>query len=288
MLYGDDITSLYDIDNPEEETGIELAETVRSKAIENYRVKLTKPGPMLEIEAYPVLKHKKEMQRAKKAKKTSAAQARVNQRNAAMKLNRLIQHNFPEYESYVIGLDYEISPTPEQAAKDREAFIRGLRRLYKKNGVTLKWLAVTPWTTKTGAPAKRLHHHIVITGGVDENAIRALWMRRGNGRIHLDPLQPDANGVTGLAKYLANHLHGAKRWTGSRNLVMPPSIYPKRHMSKAHAYTLAMDYEAARTIFERQHKDYTFVSMEVRFSDYVDGAYIYARMRKKNTAPRRR
>ena len=51
---------------------------------------------------------------------------------------------------------------------------------------------------------------------------------------------------------------------------------------------LAMDYEAARTIFERQHKDYTFVSMEVRFSDYVDGAYIYARMRKKNTAPRRR
>ena len=129
MPYGDDITSLYDIDNPEEETGIELAETVRSKAIENYRVKLTKPGPMLEIEAYPVLKHKKEVQRAKKAKKTSAAQARVNQRNAAMKLNRLIQHNFPEYESYVIGLDYEISPTPEQAAKDREAFIRGLRRL---------------------------------------------------------------------------------------------------------------------------------------------------------------
>ena len=69
MLYGDDITSLYDIDNPEEETGIELAETVRSKAIENYRVKLTKPGPMLEIEAYPVLKHRRRCSGQRKLRK---------------------------------------------------------------------------------------------------------------------------------------------------------------------------------------------------------------------------
>lgn len=286
MLYTNEKSNLiYDLE-AEIADGVDIAEAVRSAAIENYRVRIHKPGPMMEIEAYPVFKQRFEAWRAARAERTSAAQEEVNDRNARMQLDRIIQHNFPEYESYVIGLDYEVQPTPEQAEKDRQTFIRGCRRLYKKAGVEFKWLAVTPWLTATGRPTKRLHHHIVITGGVDENAIRALWMKRRNGRIHLDPLQPDANGVTGLSRYLHKHLHGSKRWTGSRNLKMPKAVYPKRHMSKKRAYKLAMDYEAARSIFEKQHKDYRFVSMEVRFSSAVDGAYIYVRMRRKDAGQR--
>ena len=272
MLYTNEKSNLiYDL-TAEDANGVDIAQAVRDESIDNYRVRLHKPGPMLEIEAYPVFRRKTRATRARRAEKTKKAQADVNDRNARMKLDRIIQHNFPEFDSYVIGLDYEIEPTPEQAEKDRAKFIRDCRRLYQNAGVEFKWLAVTPWLTKTGRPVKRLHHHIVMSGGVDEKAIRALWMRRRNGRIHLDPLQPDSNGVTGLARYLKQHLHGAKRWTGSRNLETPPPIYPKRHMSKGRAYKLAMDYEAARTVFEKQHKDYTFVSMEVRFSDAVDGA----------------
>lgn len=282
MVYAEEKSHLlYDI-STEGKSGIEIAETVRSDAVENYRVRLTRPGPMLEIEAYPVFRKREDWMRAKRIARTCAAQERVNERRARMRLDRIIQHNFQEYDSYVIGLDYEVEPTREQAEKDRAAFVRGLRKLYKDAGIELKWLAVTPWLTKTGRPVKRLHHHLVITGGVNEKAIRELWMKRKNGRIHLDPLQPDNNGVTGLSRYLSAHLHGTKRWTGSRNLEEPPVIYPKRHMGKSRAYKLAMDYEAARTIFENQHKDYTFVSMEVRFSEYVDGAYIYARMRRKD------
>lgn len=273
---------VYDLD-AESKNGVDIAENVRSAAIEDYRVRIHKPGPMLEIEAYPVFKQKLEASRAAKAVKTNKAQKAVNERNANMKLDRIIQHNFPEWDSYVIGLDYEVQPTPEQAEKNQAAFIRACRALYKNAGIDFKWIAIPPWhITETGRLAKRLHHHIVMTGGVDENVIRALWMKRRNGRVHIDPLQPDSNGVTGLSRYLGKHLHGVKRWTGSRNLEMPPAVYPKRHMSKTQAYKLAADYEAARTIFENKHKDYTFCKMEVRFSDSVAGAYIYVRMRRKD------
>ncbi|NCB30305.1 MAG: hypothetical protein EOM66_02735 [Clostridia bacterium] len=282
MLYTNEKSHLiYDLD-AEAADGIDIAQAVRDESIDDYRVRLHRPGPMLEIEAYPVFRRKAQATRARRAEKTKKAQEDINDRNARMKLDRIIQHNFPEWDSFVIGLDYEIEPTPEQAEKDRAKFIRDCRALYKAAGIEFKWVAVTPWLTKTGRPVKRLHHHIVMSGGVDEIAIRALWMKRRNGRIHLDPLQPDSNGVTGLSRYLHAHLHGSKRWTGSRNLETPPPIYPKRHMSKSRAYKLAMDYEAARTIFETQHKDYSFVTMEVRFSDAVDGAYIYVRMRRKD------
>ena len=287
MLYTNEKSNLiYDL-TAEEANGVDIAQAVRDESIDDYRVRIHKPGPMLEIEAYPVFRRKAQATRARRTEKTKKAQEDVNDRNARMKLDRIIQHNFPEWDSFVIGLDYEIEPTPEQAEKDRAKFIRDCRALYKTAGVEFKWVAVTPWLTKTGRPVKRLHHHIVMTGGVDEKAIRALWMKRRNGRIHLDPLQPDSNGVTGLARYLKQHLHGAKRWTGSRNLETPPPIYPKRHMSKGRAFKLAMDYEAARTVFEKQHKNYSFVAMEVRFSDTVDGAYIYVRMRRKDAWDRR-
>lgn len=282
MQYANDKSQwIYDID-AEDVNGVDIAACMRADKTDNYKVRVTKPGPMLEIEAYPVFKKRYEASRAARAAKTNRAQEKVNDRNARMKLDRIIQHNFPEYSSYVIGLDYEVQPTPEQAEKDRARFIRECRALYKAAGSDFKWVAVTPWTTKTGRPTKRLHHHIVMSGGVDENAIRQLWMKRRNGRIHIDPLQPDSNGITGLSRYLSSHIHGSKRWTGSRNLTMPPQTYPKKHMSKERAYKLALDYEAAREIFEKQHKDYTFCNMEIRFSESVAGAYIYVRMRRRD------
>jgi hypothetical protein len=243
---------------------------------------------MLEFEAYPVFKQKFEASRAARAEKTSEAQADVNDRNARIKLDRKIQHNFPEYESYVVGLDYEFQPTPEQAMKDRAAFIDECRRKYQRAGIEFKWLAVTPWLTETGRPVKRLHHHIIISGGVDEKVIREIWMKRRNGRIHIDPLQPDRNGVTGLSRYLHKHLHGTLRWTGSRNLEMPPPIYPAKHLDKNKAFKLAKDYEGARTYFENRYRNYTFCDMEVRFSEAVEGAYLFVRMRLNDAWQRKR
>ena len=260
---------LYDLDGAEEQD-------IRDSEIDGYKVKITKPGQMLEAELYPYCKHKATASRAKKAI-TSIAQEEVNNRNALRRLVRLIEHNFVMYRDYKGGLDFDDMPTPEEAQRRISLFLRNMRSLYKRHGIELKYIYVTPWATKTGRPVKRLHTHMIYTGGVPFEEVKALWPW---GRVHMDPLQPDKNGFMGAAIYLWKHLHGAKRWVPSRNLVMPESRYPKHRVTKRRAAKIAADYETARDIFERQHPGYTFVDMQVRHSSVMPGAYIYVRMRR--------
>ncbi|HMM32004.1 MAG TPA: hypothetical protein PKB13_09535 [Clostridia bacterium] len=259
---------LYDLEGADE--------SIRDREIEGYKVKITKPGQMLEAELYPCYKHKSSASRAKKAT-TSIAQMAVNARNALLKLVRVIEHNFVMYRDFKGGLDFFDTPTVEEAQRRYQRFFRQMRELYKKHGLEFKYVYVPQWTTKTGRPSKHMHTHGIFTGGVPFEEVKALWPW---GRVHADPLQPDKNGFIGAAIYIWEHLHGSRRWIGSRNLVVPESRYPKHRVTKRRAAKIAADYEAARDIFEKQHPGYAFVDMQVRHSSVVPGAYIYVRMRR--------
>lgn len=270
---------LYDLEGADE--------SIRDESLDGYTVKVTKPGQMLEVELYPYSKRKSFASRAKHAM-TSAAQAKVNARNALLKLMRLIENNFALYRDFKGGLDFFDTPTPEEAQRRFQRFFRQMRDLYREHGLEFKYLYVPAWTTKTGRLSKRLHTHMIFTGGVPFDRVKDLWPW---GRVHADPLQPDKNGFMGAAIYIWEHLHGAQRWIGSRNLVMPESKYPKHSVTKRRASKIAHDFEAARDIFERQHPGYMFVDMQVRHSSVIPGAYIYVRMRRigaKDKQPRRR
>jgi hypothetical protein len=205
----------------------------------------------------------------------------VNDRNARLRLERLVPLNFRERVDLKIGLDYFEEPTPEEAKKRISAFIRGYKREAKRRGVSdIKYIYITPWLTKTGMPTKRLHHHVIITAcGLSISELMALWPY---GRVHAEPLQPDKNGLLGLTEYLKKHLHGKKRWVSSKNLIKPTPEYPSKQLRKTFVSQLATDYEYARDYFEQENPDHVFISVEVRTSDRVSGAYILVRMRRRD------
>ena len=248
--------------------------------VERYRVKEYRAGAMMQIHGYPIWNTKPAAGRAKKAQETNKHQKKVNDRRMFQKLERLIAENFVERVDLKVGLDHEGQVTPEQAKKALTQFVDAARRKYKRMGIELRYLYVPQTTTKTGRPSKRPHHHLIITSCGDRAIIEKLWV---HGRAHVEPLQPDKNGLGGLATYLHQHLHGAKRWVGSRNLVDPQPSFPKsREISRRKSCEIATDYEAARTYFEKKYPDHIFLDMQVSFSEYVSGAYFYVRMRLRD------
>lgn len=267
------------------QSGVDIAEHVRHESIKGYQTKVYKAGPQVHIHAYPIWGSKqaagdilREIESYRKKEDEREAQRKGDQRRAAQKLDRLVSANFPEGTSYNMGVDYEVEPSPEQAEKDIADLIKALRKVYRKAGVELKYIYISQIITPTGRIRKRIHHHLVLSGGVDEKLIREAWK---HGRTHLDPLQPDKNGVVGLTKYLAGHVHGKKRWVCSRNLVHPQPTKPRKPIAKRTAAKIAESYEWAREYFEKQYPAHVFCGMEVRYSDRVPGAYIYVRLRSR-------
>lgn len=149
---------------------------------------------------------------------------RVNERKAIETLRRLINTNF-KYQDIHLVLTYkrENRPlTPQDAKKDLEAFLRKLRRYFKKRNMILKYIAVTEYKNKA------IHHHLVISS-MDTRDLTDLWPH-GQPR----PTYLDSSGQYGqLASYLIKEtsktfnsperVHG-KRWCPSKTLEQPKII----------------------------------------------------------------
>lgn len=161
--------------------------------------------------------------RAKKKNPTSEEQFKENERQAEIKLRRLLNCNFGEGDYHLV-LDYRPNERPngkKELQDDFSHFIRKLRRDCKKLGIEIKYIHVYE-IGKRGA----LHHHLVINK-VDTGMIQAAWKK---GRIRVSPLD-DTGQYSELASYLIKYssvmmknkedwLQG-KRWIPSRNLEKP-------------------------------------------------------------------
>lgn len=116
-------------------------------------------------------------------------------------------------------------------------FLNRVKRLRKKEGLDeLKYILITSCTTEAeGEDEKlaRVHHHIVINGGLDRNKLEKLWCRRRKkgekegeplGYANTKRLQVDDNtGLNALGEYLARHKKHKRKYTGSLNLKQPIS-----------------------------------------------------------------
>ena len=180
-----------------------------------YREKMYICGDYVEVDIFPVFS--KQRSRAKKMKPTSEVQARLNQRNAERKLIRLLNANFTK-DDIRLDLTYNddnLPLTPEDAQKEMQNFFRRIKRYRKRLGLPeLKYVAVT----EIGKETARLHHHIVMSGGVPINDLAEIW---GKGYTTVKPLQFDKFGIVGIAVYLVKNPILGKRWNASRNLVKP-------------------------------------------------------------------
>lgn len=152
-----------------------------------------------------------------RAMKRSVTREQVRENNdrlAVRNLMLLLNNNFDGTGAHYT-LTYEDKPTIEQAAKDRENFLRRMKRAVPG----IKYIAVTEYTNV------RIHHHIVMSTS-DVDLVKKIW-----GRGIVKPaLLSDSGDYTKLAEYLVKdtnktfrsedgvHKH---RWSSSRNLKKP-------------------------------------------------------------------
>lgn len=195
-----------------------------------YREKIYKCGSYTEVNIYPVfaMQHG----RGRKRKPTGPAQQALNGRNAKQRFIRLVNTNFGPGDLR-LDLTYrpgEVPEDPAAAQRQVQNFIRRLKNYRRKQDLPeLKYVYVTEIGEKTG----RVHHHIILNGGVDVGELQRIW---GKGYTTVKPLDMDPQtGAAALAAYMVKSPILYKRWNASKNLKQPEEITRDGRISKARA-----------------------------------------------------
>ncbi len=193
-----------------------------------YRERLVTAGDM--VFGIVSAEYRKAGKRRGKFRPTSEEMERYNDWRAQNRLTWMIHANFTKHD-FAVHLTYADGCYPESEErfeKDCRNYIARLRRIYKKAGVEFRWIMIRAYS-ETG----RCHIHLIVSGGVDRDAVEAAW---GFGRANSDRLQFNECGVVDLARYLyGQRSAGKRRWSGSQNLCEPAertnvNRYSKRDM----------------------------------------------------------
>jgi len=271
----------YTVDNYQEmflkrvlDTREQQAAALKCKDIIKYKTKTTVSGPMLECEIYPIWKTSKKSIREKTRKESRKAQRNLNNKNAVKRVIRLINTNFNNngiWGTFTYS-DDKLPNSEDQAKKDMQNYIRRLKRYLNKNELgELKYIYVTEYSER-----KRVHHHIVMNFK-DRETAEKLW--KNGGRTQTRRLQPDDYGLEGMARYITKQKKDSKRYACSRNLEKPKVYEAYSKFTKRRAEKLALDENGAKEVFEKMYKNYVFNDIDIKYSDFVSGCYLYARMR---------
>lgn len=262
---------------PYEDNQQEKIEALRSKDLKKYRMKTIKSGQMLECEIYPIW-NTSQTARAQKAKESRNEQKNLNAKNIRKKIVRLLNGNFTEDDIWItVGYrDGALPQTEEEARRDVVNYIRRLQRYCASNGLPkLKYLYVTEFSAET-----RVHHHIVMNFP-DRDVAEKKWTKGKYPQARR--LQPDDYGLEGLARYISKDPKGSKSYGYSLNLYKSweHATVADSKMTKTKAEKIATTKIDPKSWFEKLYKGYEYKDLEVLYSNYVSGCYIYARMTAK-------
>lgn len=230
----------------------------------------------LDGDIYPVFQ--KPGERRKRCRPTSEIQKKLNQRNAAKRLTRIVHMNFTSRD-LALHLTYDPAHTPESAEdalRIVQNYLRTLKRRYRKIGVEFKYIL----STEKGGRGGRIHHHLIISGGLDRDTLESLW---GRGYANSKRLQFSDEGVSGLTHYITKDDASYKRWSGSRNLVQPEAATSdgKLTMDEIEELAEAVEDGLGYEWFEERYPDFELVSCECIRNSMNRGAYIHFEMRRR-------
>ena len=144
---------------------------------------------------------------------------------------------------------------------------------------------------RTGKPV-RIHHHIIMNGGLDRDTVENLWRKRKRkgekkgdriGFCNADRLQSDDNGISALCNYLVNQAGGKKRWTSSHNLERPTSRTNDGKYNHRQIEKWAQE-RPGREFWERKYPGWTLTDddygVSYEHNDFTGWA-VYLKLRKK-------
>ena len=245
-----------------------------------YREKKYYCGEYLEVAIYPVYSHPKK--RGKRSKPTTEIQQRLNQRHAEGKLRRLLHTNFTPSDLFATLTFDEVNlpASVEDAQRTIQNFLRRLKRRCAKLETELKYIYILEKGQENG----RLHVHMVVSGGMDEDNLAALWAM---GKVKVAALEFNEDGLAALAKYFTKGEaeNGGKpltwkRWVGSRNLEKPQVEQKDGRLSHRKMAALCQDGGDADYL-ETLVDGYEMADYSLEVSEDIYGGYYLAAVMKK-------
>ena len=200
--------------------------------------------------------------------------------------------------------------TLEEAEKNVHNYLdRVKRKMKRETGQDLKYMLVTEYTPEDeegqqltlegiedkGTKAVRIHHHIIINGGLSRDDLELMWSKtrinwkkakdpeyRKNidylGFVNCDRLQPNENGIEGLVNYINKRKKGCKKWSTSMNLKKPKVRKNDSKYSYRKVCTLAKTPED-KEYWRKAYKGYEPTKIDFQYNDYT-GWSVYLKMRK--------
>lgn len=284
----------------------------QGRGLDGVRTVTWRAGNLLEIACYPLTRLGEAAKREAKRRRSTPAMEKVNARNAERKIMRYIEANFSPEACVVTGTyaypangdyammdvkamagEYAARKLPwemERVRMDVRNWLGKLRRRVKQMAGDprrdFKWLIRIEEGKEPpipGIPAK-FHFHAVVEGPrLDSQTVKALWEEK-HGTARVDGLCLNDDGAARLARYFTKQKSGGRWWSHSRNLIDPPPRISDRKVSRRRLSKLAGDVmKDGREILEKLYPGYRLAEAPlVRYSDFVAGAYIYARMRRRD------
>lgn len=172
--------------------------------------------------------------RSKKEIESTPKQVDWNDRNSKRRFLQLVNTNFDENDIH-FSCTYSKDNMPSTCAdaeRELRNFLRRVEYARKKEGLPpLKYISIPACTyKKDGVTPARIHHHVIMNGGLSRDEIEDLWRKRRRkgqkkgdkiGFANADRLQPGEYGFAALCEYLAKQGGGKKRWSTSQNLDKP-------------------------------------------------------------------
>ena len=262
-----------------------------------YRRRTTVSGPRIDAEVFPVFgrNQRGDLRRAK-SQVTREAQKRANDERSRLHLIQLVESNFTE-KDISLTLSYEgTPPTPERVDKDVRNFLDRVKRRRIREGLPeLKYIYAIGGDEmpSPGYSGKRPHVHLVLSGGFTREELEEIWKKtaKGAGATNCDRLQPNDDGLEGLARYLMKQRFdrpekkNAKKWSRSRNLKAPWKSSCRTSdckISNGRVKRIAFDFlNHAKETMEKLYPGYDLKQCRVNYSDVVDGVYIRCILRKR-------
>lgn len=175
-------------------------------------------GDYLRVHIYPFFQ--RNAQRGIRRESTKAAQKKYNEKLAIHRLTDTIHLNF-DRTSVAVRLDYAKfydrngrNPSEEEVRKSMRNYLLRLKRIYRRAEIEMKYI----YNVEVGKISGKVHHHLILTGGIDRDLIEQTW-EHGYGNTRR--LQFGTRGVEGLAHYMSKEPMTKKMWYGSRNLIKP-------------------------------------------------------------------
>lgn len=257
----------------------ESLQLLNDRHVVKYRTKTIKSGNIVECEIYPIWDTRSAYSRAKKTKESRDAQKRLNAKNTLKKAIRLVNANFTDndYWATFTYKDDKLPKSVEQAEREMAKFIRRLRDYAAKhNFPDLKYFYTTEFNDDPSRKKIRVHHNLIFNFP-DRDIAEELW--RNGGRNSIRRLVADDNGYEGLVRYILKDPRGSKSYVTSRNLKKPQITVADCKLTRRRVWRVTSGLVTPQSIFEPMFKGKCrLTSFTAKTSNYVTGAYLYAKM----------